>query len=148
MSLYGAFDTTKDFDEFGTGQVRGGAAVSPATMRQNALRNLLNSTTITILAVDRLLQGAATGSGIISGTFTPTAGTGTETVTGMTTVVRVILQMQDIDLTHMWTTADPSGGTAGQFTWAADKPTTATDVTPIAATTPWNVVDYIAFGTF
>ena len=92
------------------------------------------------------IAGEVPGKKIVSGSFTPAAGTGTETVTALNKIDHVVLVMRDVDLTHMWTTADPAGGNANQFTWAADKPTTNLDTTPIAATTPWNAVDYIAIG--
>lgn len=98
------------------------------------------------MSLQGAIEGARPGRKIVAGSFTPTAGTGTVTVTGLFELESVYLDMDDVDLTHMWTTADVTGGNANQFTWAADKPTAAADVTPIAATTPWNLVRYLAIG--
>lgn len=88
----------------------------------------------------------AGGIKVATGSFTPGAGTGTVTVPGMTTVNEVFVSMVETDMTHMFTDADAAGGNADQFTWSAKKPTGAADVTPIAATTPWNKVYWVAFG--
>ena len=98
------------------------------------------------MALYGAVAGVVPGKKVDRGTFTPAAGTGTVT-TGLSVVEAVVLSMDDQDLTHMWTAADEAGGTANQFTWKADKPTTNLDTTPIAATTPWNKVNWIAFGT-
>ena len=54
-------------------------------------------------------------------------------------------------LTHMFTSVDlgDQAGTpaAGSIIVRSQKPTAANDVTPIDATTPWRVVDWIAIGT-
>lgn len=98
------------------------------------------------MALYGAVAGAAAGFALDRGTFTPTAGTGTVT-TVLGNVVSVVLTMDDVDLTHMFNTVDASGGNANQFTWTADKPTTSANVTPIPATTPWNLVHWIAIGT-
>jgi hypothetical protein len=85
------------------------------------------------------------GEKLAHGTFTPTAGT-TAIVTGLESIRTALVVMLGIpDSTH-WISvvASVSGGT---LNLAHYKPTTAwTNMSPVAATTPWNVVHWIAIG--
>jgi hypothetical protein len=97
------------------------------------------------------VQLASGVSRIASGTITPT--TGTETVvTGLATVLRAVAGFQSAPtLTHMFVEADvgDQAGTpaAGSILIRSKKPTAAANVTPIAATTPWSAIDWVAVGT-
>lgn len=96
---------------------------------------------------------ASVTSGVLklaSGVVTPTSASHT-VATGLTTVVAAVAQMNTApDLTHMWTQADigdqAGSPAAGSILVTSQKPTGAGDVTPIASTTPWNEVDWIAVG--
>ena len=93
-----------------------------------------------------VMNAVSGGLKVDTGSFTPTAATGTVT-TKLSTVSFVMVNTRTLDATHSWTTADASGGTAGQFTWATWKPDPVnTNTAMIAATTPWNTVEWIAFG--
>lgn len=93
-----------------------------------------------------VMNAVSGGLKVDTGSFTPAAATGTVT-TQLSNVVGVFLTMDNVDATHAWNSADPAGGNANQFTWKAWKPTSATDPTPVAATTPWNKVYWVAVGT-
>lgn len=92
-----------------------------------------------------------------SGIFKLAGGTATPdqndyvVATGLTTVVAAVASLKgDPTLTHMWSGAnigDQAGSpAAGSILIWSMKPTAANDVTPIAATTPWSAVDWIAVG--
>lgn len=88
----------------------------------------------------------AGGIKVATGSFTPTAATGTVTVPGMTTVNEVFVSMAATDATHTFTDADASGGNADQFTWSTKKATSSSVTTPVDAVSPWNKVYWVAFG--
>jgi len=95
--------------------------------------------------------GVAAGYKIARGTHTPTTGSDT-VVTGLSTVVAAVASLKGAPtLTHMLVAADignqAGAPAAGSIYIKSYKPTTSTDVTPIAATTPWGAVDWIAIGT-
>ena len=85
------------------------------------------------------------GEKMAHGTLTPTAGT-TAVVTGLEGIRAAVCLMIGVpDSTH-WMSVVASVS-AGTLNLAHYKPTTAwTDMTPAAATTPWNVVHWIAVG--
>ncbi len=88
---------------------------------------------------------------VARGTATP--GTASDTiVSGLATVVAVVVSLKGApSLTHFISAGDigDQAGTpaAGSFLLKSYKPTGSGDVTPIAATTPWSAVDWIAIGT-
>ena len=93
----------------------------------------------------------AAGYKIARGTVTPTTASHT-VVTGLATVVAVVASLKGAPtLTHMFNAADigDQAGTpaAGSVLIKSYKPTGAADVTPLAATTPWSAVDWVAIGT-
>lgn len=88
---------------------------------------------------------------VARGTVTPTSGSHT-VVTGLSTVVAAVASLKGAPtLTHMLVAANignQSGApAAGSILINSYKPTSASDVTPVAATTPWSAVDWIAIGT-
>lgn len=90
------------------------------------------------------IAGQFAGKKIITGTFTPVAGTtAVEVGDKLQSVDAVLVELETQDLTHSWTKATWTG-TAITFTHT--KVTAANDVTAIAATTPWNVVHYVVIG--
>ena len=98
-----------------------------------------------------VLAGVALGYKLARGQVTPTSASHT-VVTGLATVVAAVAVLEDAPtLTHMFTQADigDQAGTpaAGSILVASQKPTGSGDVTPIAATTPWGKVSWIAVGT-
>lgn len=109
-------------------------------------------------AVDRtaaelnlLIQGVAAGYKIARGTVTPVSASDT-IATGLAIVVAVIVSFKGApSLTHMFNYGDvgnqAGAPAAGSFLLKSSKPTGAADVTPIASTTPWSAVDWIAIGT-
>ena len=107
--------------------------------------------TKTAAEINALAIGVAAGYKIARGTITPTAGT--ETIeTGLTTVVAAVASLKGAPtLTHMFVVADigdqAGAPVAGSIYIKSYKPTAAADVTPLAATTPWSAVDWIAVGT-
>lgn len=109
-------------------------------------------------AVDRtaaelnlLTQGVAAGYKIARGSVTPTSASHT-VATSLATVVAVVVQFKGAPtLTHMFNVGDigDQAGTpaAGSFLLKSYKPTGAADVTPVASSTPWAAVDWVAIGT-
>lgn len=113
--------------------------------------NLLDGVTATTAEINLLAQGVAAGYKIARGTITPTTASDT-VVTGLATVVAAVASLKGAPtLTHMFVAADignQSGApAAGSILIKSYKPTAAADCTPIAATTPWGAVDWIAIGT-
>ena len=102
-------------------------------------------------AVESPVAGIADGYKVARGTATP--GTASDTiVSGLATVVAVVVSLKGApSLTHFISAGDigDQAGTpaAGSFLLKSYKPTGSGDVTPIAATTPWSAVDWIAIGT-
>lgn len=102
-------------------------------------------------AVATPLAGVAAGYKIARGVTTITAAS-QDVVTGLATVVAACVAMQgDPTLTHLSSTVtigDQAGTpAAGSITIKSWKPTASGNVTPIAATTPWVPVNWIAIGT-
>lgn len=92
------------------------------------------------------LVNGKNGKAVDYGQVTPTSAAHRVT-TNLSTVERVIVVAEAAPtLTHMFTDGDPSAGNANQFDIISYKPTAAGDVTPIAATTPWRAVAWIAIG--
>lgn len=107
--------------------------------------------TPTAAQMNLLLQGVAAGYKLARGTVTPTSGSHT-VATGLATVVAAVACLKGAPtLTHMFVAADigdqAGAPAAGSILIKSYKPTTSGDVTPIAATTPWSAVDWIAIGT-
>lgn len=105
----------------------------------------------TAAQINLLTQGVAAGYKIARGTVTPTSASHT-VVTGLATVVAAVTSLKGAPtLTHLITAADigdqAGAPAAGSILIKSYKPTGAADVTPIAATTPWGAVDWIAIGT-
>ena len=97
------------------------------------------------------VNGQAAGYKLARGVATPTGGSDT-IATGLATVVSVVLALEDEPtLTHMFSQGDigdqAGSPAAGSFILTSSKPTTSTDVTPIAATTPFSPVNWVAIGT-
>lgn len=98
-----------------------------------------------------IAQAIAAGYKLARGIDTPTSGSIT-VVSGLATIVAVVVQLQDAPtLTHMFSQGDigdqAGSPAAGSFLLVSQKPTGSGDVTPIAATTPWGDVAWIAVGT-
>ena len=98
-----------------------------------------------------IAQAIAAGYKVARGIDTPTSGSIT-VVTGLATVVAVVVNLNDAPtLTHMFSQGDigdqAGSPAAGAFLLVSQKPTAVNDVTPIAATTPWGDVAWIAIGT-
>lgn len=109
------------------------------------------SITPTAAQINLLAQGVAAGYKIARGTLTPVSASDT-VVTGLATVVAAVASLKGApSLTHMFVAADignqAGAPAAGSILIKSYKPTGAADVTPIAATTPWSAVDWIAIGT-
>jgi len=107
--------------------------------------------TPTAAQINLLTQGVAAGYKIARGTVTPTSASHT-VATGLATVVAAVASLKGApSLTHMITAADigdqAGAPVAGSILINSYKPTGAADVTPVAATTPWGAVDWIAIGT-
>lgn len=97
-----------------------------------------------------LVQGIAAGYKIARGTATPTSASFT-VATGLNTVVAVLVQFKGAPtITHMINAGDigdqAGAPAAGSFLLKSYKPTAVADATPIASTTPWSAVDWIAIG--
>lgn len=112
--------------------------------------NTTDKVTPTTAQINLLTQGVAAGYKIARGTVTPTSASHT-VVTGLATVVAAIVSLKGAPtLTHMITAADignQSGApAAGSILIKSYKPTSAADGTPVASTTPWGAVDWIAIG--
>jgi hypothetical protein len=95
------------------------------------------------------IEGAG-GQRMVVGQATPTAGT-TTVVTGLTLVTGAVVSLDDDPtVTHLSSTAtigDQAGApAAGSIILKHWKPTAVDNVTPIAATTPWGEVTWIAVG--
>lgn len=98
-----------------------------------------------------VVGAGAGGQRIATGQVTPTTGTDT-IVTGLALVTAAFATLDsDPTLTHMFSTAtigDQAGSpAAGSIIVKHWKPTGAADVTPLAATTPWGKVNWLAIGT-
>lgn len=102
-------------------------------------------------ALNLVVAGVAAGYKIARGTLTPTQDDET-VVTGLSTVVAAVASLKgDPTVTHMWSgvnIGDQAGSpAAGSIIIWSKKPTATNDVTPVAATTPWSAVDWVAIGT-
>ena len=111
----------------------------------------LAAVTVAAAAINLLTQGVAGGYKIARGVVTPSTAS-EAVVTGLATVVSVVVSLQDLPtLTMMFasgTIGDQAGSpAAGSFTLVTKKPTGTGDVTPIDSTTPWGEVNWIAIGT-
>ncbi len=97
------------------------------------------------------VAGVAAGYKLARGTITPDNATKT-VVTGLATVVAAVASFKGApSLTHMFVEADigdqDGSPAAGSIYIRSKKPTAVDNVTPIAATTPWSAIDWIAVGT-
>jgi hypothetical protein len=100
---------------------------------------------------DEEAQGVAAGYKVARGTLNPTQASET-VVTGLATVVAAVAGFKGAPtLTHMFVEADIGDQSvspaAGSIFIRSKKPTGSGDVSPIAATTPWSTVHWIAIGT-
>ena len=107
--------------------------------------------TPTAAQINLLTQGVAAGYKTARGTLAPVSGSDT-VVTGLATVVAAVASLKGAPtLTCMFVAADIGNQTgapaAGSIYIKTYKPTAVNDVTPIAATTPWSAIDWIAIGT-
>lgn len=107
--------------------------------------------TPTAAQINLLTQGIAAGYKIARGTITPVSGQDT-VVTGLATVVAAVASLKGAPtLTCMFVAADignqAGSPAAGSIYIKSYKPTATGDVTPIASTTPWSAIDWIAIGT-
>lgn len=97
------------------------------------------------------VDGIASGYKLARGVSTPTGGSDTIATT-LATVVAVAVALEDEPtLTHMWSQADigdqAGSPAAGSFILTSSKPTATGNVTPIASTTPFSPVNWVAIGT-
>ena len=105
----------------------------------------------TAAQINLLTQGIAAGYKIARGVAAVGAAS-VDVVTGLATVVAVITGMVgDPSLTHMFSSAtvgdQATAPIAGSIRIKSWKPTGAADVTPVAATSPFGNVGWIAIGT-
>ena len=113
--------------------------------------NILDGVTKTFSEINGLVEGVAAGYKIARGTAT--IGTASDTVvTGLTTVVGAVVSMVgDPSLTHMFSSVTPGdqagSPAAGSIIIKSWKPTSNLDVTPLAASSPFANVSWIAIGT-
>lgn len=103
------------------------------------------------ISLENALVGVGSGYKIARGTITPTSGSHT-VVTGLDTVVAAVASLKGAPtLTCLVVAADigdqDGAPAAGSILIKTYKPTSSSDVTPVAATTPWSAVDWIAVGT-
>lgn len=113
--------------------------------------NILSGVTRTAAQINLLAQGVAAGYKVARGTVTPVSASDT-VVTGLATVVAAVASLKGAPtLTCMFVAADignqAGAPAAGSIYIKTYKPTAAADVTPIASTTPWSAIDWIAIGT-
>ena len=111
----------------------------------------LADVTVSAAIINLLTQGVAGAYKIARGVDTPTGGSDT-IAAGLATVVAVVVSLEDEPtLTHMWSQGDAGdqagSPAAGSFILTSSKPTGSGDVSPVAATTPWSPVHWIAVGT-
>ena len=112
---------------------------------------VLDGITVTTAKINLLVQGVASGYKIARGTATIDAAS-KDIATGLTTVVGAVVSLVgDPSMTHMYssvTVGDQAGApSAGSIRIKSWKPTAANDVTPIAATSTFANVAWIAIGT-
>ena len=113
--------------------------------------NTLDGITVTTAKINLLAQGIAAGYKIARGTATIDAAS-KDIATGLTTVVSAVVSLVgDPSVTHMYssvTVGDQAGAPAsGSIRIKSWKPTAVNDVTPIAATSTFANVAWIAIGT-
>ena len=149
-----ALGTNKNTDILGLPV--GGLKVGPAgtetvVTSSGAELNILTGVTASAAEINLLVQGVAAGYKIARGTITPVSESDT-VVTGLATVVAAVASLKGAPtLTCMFVAADignqAGAPAAGSIYIKTYKPTGAADVTPIASTTPWSAIDWIAIGT-
>jgi|GEM_PF-2280806 len=113
--------------------------------------NILDGVTKTAAQINLLTTGVAAGYKIAYGTATIDAAS-KDIATGLTTVAGVVVSLVgDPSLTHMYSTATVGNQTnapiAGSIRIKSWKPTAANDATPIAATSTFASVSWVAIGT-
>lgn len=141
----------KNLDVLAIADLKLGAGAGTSITSTAAELNKLSGATVTTAQINLLTQGVAAGYKIARGTVTPTSASHT-VVTGLATVVAAVASLKGAPtLTHLITAADvgdqAGAPAAGSILIKSYKPTGAADVTPVAATTPWGAVDWIAIGT-
>ena len=112
---------------------------------------VLDGITVTTAKINLLAQGVAAGYKIARGTATIDAAS-KDIVTGLTTVIGAVVSLVgDPSMTHISSTVtvgDQAGAPAsGSIRIKSWKPTATNDVTPIAATSTFANVAWVAIGT-
>ena len=146
-----ALGANKNVDVLAVTDLKLGAGVGTSVTSTAAELNILDGVTMTAAQINLLTQGAGAGYKLARGTATIDAAS-KDIATGLTTVVAVVVSMVgDPSLTHMYssgTVGDQAGApAAGSIRIKSWKPTGTGDVSPIAATSPFGNVAWIAIGT-
>jgi len=141
----------KNVDVLAVADLKLGAGAGTSVTSTAAELNILDGVTMTSAQINLLTQGVGASYKVARGVSTIDAAS-KDVATGLTTVVAVVVSMVgDPSLTHMHssgTVGDQAGApAAGSVRIKSWKPTAAGDVTPIAATSPFGNVAWIAIGT-
>jgi hypothetical protein len=153
-SLQRRQDGTTALPSGGALDIESGAALKIAgtTVTSSAAElNIVDGVTKTAAQINLLVAGVAGGYKLARG-VTTIDNASKDVATGLTTVVAAVVSMVgDPSLTHMEssvTVGDQAGApAAGSIRIKSWKPTGTGDVTPIAATSPFANVSWIAIGT-
>ncbi len=133
------------------GGLKIGAGAGTAVTSSAAELNILDGVTKTAAQVNALVEGVAGGYKIARGIAT--IGSASDTiVTGLATVVAATVSLVgDPSMTHMYSSVTPGdqagSPAAGSIIIKSWKPTAAIDATPVAATSTFANVAWVAVGT-
>ena len=146
-----ALGANKNVDVLAVADLKLGAGAGTSVTSTAAELNILDGVTMTAAQINLLTQGVGASYKVARGVSTIDAAS-KDVATGLTTVVAVVVSMVgDPSLTHMHssgTVGDQAGApAAGSVRIKSWKPTATGDVTPIAATSPFGNVAWIAIGT-
>jgi len=146
-----ALGADKNVDVLAVADLKLGAGAGTSVTSTAAELNILDGVTMTAAQINLLAQGVGASYKVARGVSTIDAAS-KDVATGLTTVVAVVVSMVgDPSLTHMHssgTVGDQAGApAAGSIRIKSWKPTATGDVTPIAATSPFGNVAWIAIGT-
>ena len=146
-----ALGADKNVDVLAVADLKLGAGAGTSVTSTAAELNILDGVTMTTAQINLLTQGVAGGYKVARGTAAVGAASA-DVATGLTTVVAVVVSMVgDPSLTHMFssgTVGDQAGApAAGSIRIKSWKPTGTGDVSPIAATSPFGNVAWVAIGT-
>lgn len=140
----------KNVDVLAIADLKLGAGAGTSVTSTAAELNILDGVTRTPAQINLLTQGVASGYKIARGVATVGAAS-VDIVTGLTTVISAVVSLVgDPSLTHMYSTCtvgnQVDAPVAGSIRIKSWKPTAVGDVTPIAATSTFASVSWIAIG--